>query len=89
MLPSASVRQMPSSVESISADWSAACVRCARSLSRIRRPTMLEPTAKRRNAAIRIPRVSALSEPPWVSTATIQSPSAAAAAATPPAVPTS
>ncbi len=33
--------------------------------------------------------VSALSEPPWVSTATIQSPSAAAAAATPPAVPTS
>ena len=46
MLPSASVRQMPSSVESIRADCSNATLRCASSLARSRRPASAEPTAE-------------------------------------------
>ena len=87
--PSSSVRQMPSSVASISADWSEATVRWASSLARSLRPASAEPTASANIVPVRIA-ICAPSTVTWlVWFAMIHSPTAPAPAIAPPSTPTS
>src|SRR5581483_8414197 len=82
-------RQMPSSVASMSADWSAATLRWLRSLSRSRRPASAEPSARARSEPRRTV-IWTLSRFCWSAfAATSHSVIARAAATIPPVTPTS
>src|SRR6478672_2823305 len=89
MSPRASVRQIPSRVASMSADWSDATARCEASLRRRRRPTSAVPSASTMSEPLRTPTCASLNVTPSAFTATSQRVTASATPTAPAIAPAS